>query len=36
MYSNLEMLQNYDVDHFDLQSSNNYPPLDDSYSLNNF
>ena len=36
MYSNSEMFQNYDVDYFDLESSNNYPPLDDSYSLNNF
>ena len=36
MYSNSEMFQNYDEDYFDLQSSNNYPPLDDSYSLNNF
>ena len=36
MYSNSEEFQNCDVDYFDLQSSNNYPPLDDSYSLNNF
>ena len=36
MYSNSELFQNYDEDYFDLQSSNNYPPLDDSYSLNNF
>lgn len=36
MYSDSEMFQNCDVDYFDLQSSNIYPPLDDSYSLNNF
>ena len=36
MYSNSEVFQNCDVDYFDLLSSNNYPPLDDSYSLNNF
>ena len=36
MYSNSEVFQNCDIDNFDLLSSNNYPPLDDSYSLNNF
>ena len=36
MYSNSEVFQNCDAEYFDLQSSNNYPPLDDSYSLNNF
>ena len=36
MYSNSEEFQNCGVDYFDSQSSNNYPPLDDSYSLNNF
>ena len=36
MYSNSELFQNYDEYYFDLQSSNKYPPLDDSYSLNNF
>jgi len=36
MYSNSEEFQNCNVDYFDFQSTNNYPPLDDSYSLNNF
>ena len=36
MYSNSELFQNCDSDYFDMQSSNIYPPLDDSYSLNNF